>query len=83
MSSDGLVMGAAGDTGNIYLFEEQPPAKKNGIAVAIVLVCVAVAAFAVAYFIWRRKAILWKTKNAAGKTYHSRHHEMLYRNERL
>jgi WD40 repeat protein len=83
MSSDGLVMAAAGDTGNIYLFEEEPPAKKNGIAVGIVLVCVAVAAFAVAYFIWRRKATLWKTKNATGKTYHYRYHETLYGNEPL
>jgi len=83
MSSDGLVMAAAGDTGNIYLFEEEPPAEKNGTAVGIVLVCVAVAAFSAAYFIRRRKVTLWKTKNAAGKTYHYRYHETLYRNEPL
>jgi len=85
MSRDGLAMAAAGDTGNIYLFEEGPPAEKNGTAVGIVLVCVAVAAFSVACLIWSRKATLWKTKikTSAGKTYHYRHHETLYRNEKL
>jgi len=83
MSSDGLVMAAAGDTGNIYLFREEAYAKKNGSAVGIALVCVAVAAFSVAYFIWRRKSTLWKTKTAAGKTYHCRYHEMFCRNEQL
>jgi type II secretory pathway component PulK len=81
MSSDGLVMGAAGDTGNIYLFEEEAHAKKNGVALGVALVSVAVAAFSVAYFIWRRRTMLWKTKTAAGKTYHYRHHETFYRNE--
>ena len=75
MSSDGLVVAAAGDTGNIYLFEEEAHAKKNGVALGIALVSVAVAAFAVAYFVWRRRTILWKTKTGAGKTYHYRHHD--------
>lgn len=83
MSSNGLVMGAAGDTGNIYLFEEQARAKKDGAALVITLVPVAVAGFAVAYFFWRRKAILWKTKSAAGKTYHYRYHQRVYRIERV
>jgi WD40 repeat protein len=83
MSSDGLVMGAAGDTGNIYLFEEEARAKEDGAALVITLGSVAVAAFAVAYFFWRRKAILWKTKSAAGKTYHYRYHQRVYRKEQV
>lgn len=83
MSSDGLVMGAAGDTGNIYLFEEEAGAKKDGAALVITLVSVAVAAFSVAYFIWRRRSTLWKTKTATGKTYHCRYDEMFCRNEQL
>lgn len=79
VSSDGRILAAASDTGSVYLFDEGRRTKTNETALAtavvsiplVALAAVALAALVFAYFVWRRKARLSKTKRTAGKLYHN------------
>lgn len=69
MSSDGLVMAAASDTGDIYLFKEGEATKLNETVLHLAIAGVGVAALSAALFVWRRRTKSFRTRTAAGKTY--------------
>lgn len=72
MSSTGSVMAAVSDTGDVYLFREEGGAHSNETALVVPVMLIIVVASGLAFFLWQRKARLWKTSAPAGNPYHYR-----------
>jgi WD40 repeat protein len=60
MSSDGSVMAAVSDTGDVYLFRQEVATQSNETTLMVAFAFTVVATSALAFFLWQRKARLGK-----------------------